>query len=278
MKKKTVVLLLAAGLLGATLGITAVQADEGREVIQVHPLSVYPGAVRMHSTDRTLLLSKDSLAKARPFYEANKKAGDRITPYQSEGEQGFRLTYHRTIEGKEQSVLEMQATERKSTTNLHPALGELMAQAMMGKRSMAEYKVLEGQYKSLDTAYYRFVDDGDGGSVDDGNQIYRKAYNRAHGKDKARAGDSERSQGRAEAQERKRKMQELKAKGDYAGMVQFAQQHSTSPRQTTAGAAAMDAASNDTWDLWVSCLKDLKAAAYWSKLEYHDGALPPGAQ
>jgi len=56
-------------------------------------------------------------------------------------------------------------------------------------------------------------------------------------------------------------------------MMKLAQQSPQSPLQTTAGAAAMGL-SHDTWELWVTCLKDLKAAAFWSKLQFSDGILP----
>jgi len=274
MVKKILVLLLAAGLLCTPLWIISLHADEGEEVIQKHSLDVYSGAARMYSTDRNQLLSKDPLAKVQKFYEANKKSGDRIEPYKTEEEQGFRLTYYRTIKGKEQSVLELQCTERKPNSDLHPALGELKAQAMMGKHPEAEYNMLEVQYKNLNMAYYRFVDDGQGRTTSEGEQIYRKAYKQAHDRNKPQVSASEQSQGQAKSQVLKNQMQALKVKGDYAGMMKLAQQSPQSPRQTTAGAAAMDAMSHDTWELWVTCLKDLKAAAFWSKLQYSDGVLP----
>ena len=56
--------------------------------------------------------------------------------------------------------------------------------------------------------------------------------------------------------------------------MELAQRSGGSPRQTKAGAAMMDGMEKETWDIWAACLRELKAAAYWTRLEYHASVLP----
>ena len=72
-------------------------------------------------------------------------------------------------------------------------------------------------------------------------------------------------------------MQELKAKGDIAGMMQLAQNrkefHGPPANQREAMNLAMDDRNRDTWAIWLKCLQELKSAAYTTKIEYGSGVL-----
>lgn len=193
----------------------------------------------------------------------------------AEGRQRYQMSFFKNFSGQEKSVPLVHFEEKTPDTNQHPALGELKGQGMMGKRSEAEYQVLENKYKNLHLAYFRQVTDDQGRSVSEGEKIYRKAYNQAHGKDKSavQTDGAAQAAGKAEDQEMKKKMQEMKAKGDIAGIAAMAQQFNKSPEQTKQGAAAMDemnkAMNNDTWDLWVRCLEDIEKVAYRTQLQYN---------
>jgi hypothetical protein len=276
MLKKCAVLLAAVVGLCLSWGTTVLRADEGAAVIQPHLLPVYSPADSTNPPERTPLISKDPVAKIKKFYESKLQAGDRIEAFENENERGFRLTFYQTIDGKPQSVQLLEVTERIPGTILHDALGELKGLAMKGMHTEAEYQEMEKQYKNLTAAYYRQVDDGEGGTVSEGNRIYRLALNKARGDEKFEVDEAEVAEGKKKAKNLQKQMKALKAKGDFAGMMQMAQRNAMSPTDTKAGAAAMKAMAKDTWDIWAACLKDLKAAAYWTRLEFHYGALPAG--
>lgn len=259
-------------LFGLCFGVPTLFADGGDQVIVAHAITVYPESIQEVATDRTIRLTKDRFDVVKKFYESRKIAGDRLEPFKNGNETGINLVYHKAINGKDMSVLEVMFTAKIPDTNYHPALGELRAQVAMGKHSEAQYKVFYNKYKDLHLAYFRLVEDDQGRSASEGEVIYRKAYNAAHPK-LNKGSDSERAAGKAKSQELKKQMQDMKAKGDFAGMMQLAQQGDKSPGQTTAGASAMAAMKQDTWDLWVKCLADINEAAYWTRLQYNGNAL-----
>jgi len=264
-----------AGLLlfCVTLGAFVVSADEGAEVLIGHPIKIYPGCVQEFDSDQTILLTKSSFEDVKKFYDKNKIAGDKLEPFMNDTEKGIKVVYHKTIGGKNQSVQELEFTSRIPDTNIHDALGELKAQVLMGNHSEAEYNVLENKYKNLHLAYFKQITDDEGRRTSEGKAIYIKARNTAHPKKISAGSDEEVAAGKAKSQDMKKQMQELKAKGDFAGMMRLAQESNKSPRQTTAGAEAMDAIAADTWDLWKKCLEDISQAAYWTKLKYNGNCI-----
>ena len=273
MLNKLLITALLGGLLSLHCGVVVLFADEGEEVIQAHRLPMYPGSVQEVPTDQTIMLTKDKFAVVKQYFEAHKQAGDRVEGFQKDNETGIHLVYHKTINGKDQSVLEVTFTSRNPDTNFHNALGELYAQVTMGRHSQSEYEALKEKYKDLHLAYFRQVEDGQGRIASEGEVIYRKAYNAAHPKKQSPASDAERATGKANAQDLKKQMQALKASGDYAGMAQLAQQANKSPDQTSSGAAAIASMNQDTWELWVKCLEDISKAAFWTRLHYNSNAL-----
>jgi hypothetical protein len=153
-----------------------------------------------------------------------------------------------------------------------------MLKTKLGHHTEDEYKTMENRYRNLTSAYYRTIDDGKGGTVSEGKAIYKKVFDRVHGDMKARTADgkSDKAEGKARSKAMKMQMQEMKAKGDYAGMMRLVQESKASPRDTSTGAAAMDDMTKDTWDDWAGCLKDLNSAAYWTRISFSSNALPQG--
>jgi len=272
--KKSVIIAMAAGLIYIAGMSTVLYADGGEEMPPPRPMPKYAGAIQVFETDQTLFLTKDSLDMVKKFFEAKSQDGDRVEPLPAEGKQAFQMSFYKKIQGKEQSVQLLEVEGKTPDGNMHPALGELKGQVLMGKHSEAEYQVLENKYKNLHLAYFRQVSDDEGGTISEGKKIYKKAYNQVHGKDKdAQSGSPDQAQ-KAQADDLKKQMQALKAKGDIAGMMALAQKSGASSGQTRAGAAAMDEMSRDTWDIWVKCLHDIEAVAFWTQLQYAAIPLP----
>ncbi len=255
-------------------GAASLRADDTGEVIQPHPLAVYPNA-EPQSQDRSRLLTREPIAAVKKFYESTLQAGDQLTPYQEDNEQGFRVTFHKRIEGKEQSIVLLEVKTRPEAQILHDALGHLKVLVNEGKHTEEDFQAMVKEYQILTAAYYRQVKDEEGRSVSEDQKIYRAAESRDRGKNIPEMSKTEKSEGKAKAKDLQKQMKALKAKGDIAGMMALAQQNRMSPRQTKTGAAALDELQKDTWDLWAGCLRDLKAAAYWTRLQYAEGALPP---
>lgn len=273
MVKKLSGLVLAIGLAVAG-AVSLSQADEDVETIQAHSLAPYPGGVQEHDTGRTHLLSKDDLTAVKAFYEKHLLPGDRLEPFKTEDRHGFKLIFHRTIAGREQSVMELEFSAKPVDAILHPALAELHDQLKLGTHSAAEYKDLEKQYKTLTAAYFRMVKDDSGRRVSEGDAIYAKAAKAAHGEKPAEMSADERARGKAKAKEIQKEMKALKAKGDIAGMMRLSQERSQSLKIPKTEEAAIASMNKDTWDIWVKCLQDSAAAAYWTRLQYNESSLP----
>lgn len=277
MLKKTLTLLLVYCLVSIPWGNTLLHADgdAGGEVLVPHPMAMYPGAVQSSDTDSTSFLTKDALDVVKKFFEAHKYGGDRLEPFQDGSRQGYTLNAYAKIGGREQSARIVEFQTHLPDTNMHPAIGELKLQVATGKHSEADYQTQKERYKNLHLSFFRLVDDGQGGTISEGEKIYRKTYNQVHGKDTTSNLTGQDPAKKAQAQDMRKQMQEMKARGDLAGMMSMAQNSGKSPRQTSAGAAAMDSANTDTWDLWTKCLLDMDAVAYRTSLKY---ALDPVAK
>lgn len=245
-------------------------ADGGSDFFG-HTVRRYDNVMQAVETDETRFLTKDSVEDVRQFFEQTRQKGDRVDPVELKGMSAYNLVYA----GPEvqRPMLLVSFEERDPDANIHPALGELKAQAMMGRRPMQEYDALENRYRRLHLAFFREADDGRGGTVSEGEKIYRATYAQVHGPTKAamKSQAPDQSQ-KAEAAALKQQMQEMKAKGDIAGMMQMARKFTPAPDQTAPGATAMKAAGADTWDIWVRCLQDIEAVAYRTRISYSNAA------
>jgi len=245
-------------------------ADGGKEFFG-HTVQRYDNAVQAYATDETQFLTKDSVERVRQFFEQTRQNGDRVEPVVLKSKSAYRLVYA----GPElQRPVQLVSFEEKDNdANIHPALGELKAQVVMGRHSEGEYLALEKQYKRLHLAYFKEVDDGQGGTVPEGRKIYNATYAQVHGATKAAMQSQRPTQSRrAEAAELRRQMQDMKARGDIAGMMQKAKEFRSSPDQAMPGATAMRSMNEDTWDIWVRCLRDIDAVAYRTRIQYFPAA------
>ena len=78
--------------------------------------------------------------------------------------------------------------------------------------------------------------------------------------------DNETSQMKNSTRDIRQQAQEMKARGDMAGLAQLAQQSRAHSGQTQKGASAMDMATKDMWNTWLKCLQDLDATAYRTQI------------
>jgi len=270
MLRKLLTILFISGLCYIIGGNRMLYADgdAAGEVVVPHPMVMYPGAVQSVNTDSTAFLTKDNINVVKKFFETHKHNGDRMEPFQIDNTQGYIINYYAKIGGREQFTRIVEFETHLPDTNIHPAIGELKLQVAMGKHSEADYQTQEQKYKHLHLCFFRLVDDGQGGTISEGEKIYRKTYNQVHNQETTSSLTGQDPAKKAQAQDMRRQMQEMKAKGDLAGIMNMAQNSNKSPRQTSAGAAAIDSATRDTWDLWEKCLRDMDAVAYRTSLKY----------
>ena len=146
----------------------------------------------------------------------------------------------------------------------------------------AELQAAETAYGEVATAYYRTVQDPQTGkTINEGELIVKRAHKAAHPNEAQlkEAGKQNKvsDEEKAAAQEVKRQMQELKTKGDIAGMMQLAQSRKEfqgpPANQQQAMQLAMADMNRDTWPIWINCLQELKAAGYATKIVYSSGVL-----
>lgn len=271
--------ILAAGLVLAgwamLWGSPAVHADEA-EVIQVHPIEVYPGAVLEDVDHPAQMLTKDKLATVKQFFESHKQPEDRFEAFKETRTQGECLVFHDLIGNREETVEELRIIERiPDDDEPFDALGELKRLVVLGKHSEAEYQALEKQHKVLKSAFYRQVKDEKNEKIPEDEAIYRAASQQAHGElINAKPTKEEKAADQARSKDIKQKMKALKAKGDFAGMMKLAQETKLSPLQKRMMSATVSDMEKDAWPIWVKCLEDMAAAAYWTKIQYNGGALP----
>jgi hypothetical protein len=69
-------------------------------------------------------------------------------------------------------------------------------------------------------------------------------------------------------------VQALKAKGDYQGLIKLSQE-AANYQAASSGVtqAELQPGATDNWDIWVKCMHEMKAAAYWTKIIYKPNTL-----
>lgn len=271
-------LVAVAALCFAVQGPAALFADEGEEILLPHSMPVYPGSVQVDENNSLNRLTKDSLAAVRKYFEANLQPGDSLKAFTESGEAGFSVMYTKKVGSRSLTVLQVRVAARSEKRPPHQAFGELNAQVGAGRHKQPELQALLKEYGEIDLAYFRRA-----GAGSEDEQILGRAHKEAHPdeaklkaagrKNKVSADD------KAEAKELKKKMKELKAQGDFAGMMALAQGNkkfqAPPAGQLEAARMAAEDRNRDTWDLWVNCLKETRAAAYRTRLEYASDTLKP---
>ena len=281
---------------------TTLHADGGKEFVTAHAMPVYPGSVAISEGDRSQRLSKDSLELVENFFKGKLRPGDRIEPFSKDDSSGFCIVYAEKDGGRELKANELCASRKISASSPqnqafqqtiagagvtlskvdHPAFNEMSALIARGMHTEAELRAAEQQYGAVATGYYRNVQDTQTGkSISEGELIVKRAHQAAHPNEaqlKAAGKQNKVSaEDKAAAQEVKRQMQELKAKGDIAGMMQLAQSRKEfqgpSANQQQAMQLAMVDMNRDTWPIWMNCLQELQTAGYATKIIYSSGVL-----
>lgn len=256
-------------------------ADGDQEFLTAHPMPLYKGSVQADETNKLERLSKDDLSAVKKFFEANLKPGDRLEPFSKDGEKGFVIHSTKKTGSRELKAFEVRVSARSEKRPPHQAFGELFAQLRSGRHKESEFRSIEKEYADVDGAYFRRVREG-GRTKSEGDLLNERAHREAHpDQDKLKAAGRHNkvsADDKAEAKELKRKMKELKAQGDIAGMMALAQSskkfQAPPADQMEAARLASQDLDRDTWDLWVKCLKDTKAAAYRTRIEYSADSFP----
>ncbi len=265
--------------LAAALPLPA-SADGDQEILAPHPMAVYQASVPEKGGVDNVRLSKDSLGMLRAHFKSRLQPGDRIEEFSRDDEEGFSVVYAKKVGKKELRVTQVTVTARADKAAPHQAFGELSNQVRMGRHSEAEFKLLQNEHAGIESAYFRRAA-GAPGKGSEADLILERAHKAAHpdgDKLKAAGKNHKVSEGdKAEAKELKRKMKELKAQGDIAGMMALAQSNKKfqGPPAGMEDAARMAAEdrNRDTWDIWVKCLKDTSVAAYRTRLVYAPAAI-----
>jgi hypothetical protein len=60
----------------------------------------------------------------------------------------------------------------------------------------------------------------------------------------------------------------MKARGDYAGMQQLALQYQGKVQGDSRVQQAKQEMDRDMWPFWIQCLKEMREAAYFTRLDY----------
>lgn len=288
---------LIAGLVPSTL-----YADGGKEFVMAHAMPSYPGSVAVSDDDHSQRLSRDNISLVESFYKGKMRPGDRIEPFTKGDSSGFCIIYAEKDGGRELKATELCASRKILASNPqnqafqqtiagagvtlskvdHPAFNEMSALIARGMHTEAELRAAEKQYGAVASAYYCIVQDAQTGkSTDEGELIVKRAHKAAHPNEaqlKAAGKQNKVSaEDKAAAQDVKRQMQELKAKGDIAGMMQLAQSRKEfqgpSANQQQSMQLAMADMQRDTWPMWINCLQELQAAGYATKIVYSAGVL-----
>lgn len=245
--------------------------DSGCEFGPPLKLAPYPGSVSAtdgQTPPYPLRLSKDRQPDVRMYYAQQTQPAPVI---QEQIDSGYRIQniYQRQSAcGKTRDVLLLRIMERTTDEpSVSQAFGALQAMKTMGMHSEAEYQQAVNQYGATLKAFFRTVNTPDGGQANEGRLIldkYRKL-------EKQQRGTPMRGtpQDKQQAAEMRRKAQEMKARGDYAGMQEWAQQYQGRAQGDQRVQQAKQEMNRDMWSLWLQCLKEMRDAAFITRLDYN---------
>lgn len=247
-------------------------ADGGCEFIPVaKPVKALAGSVAASdgmTPPYRHRLSKHGLADVRNAYASQLNSGDSFQEKAEGDARTLTLLQRQSACGQTRDVPALKISERTADNpNANQAFGALKAMTMLGQHSEAEYQQVLTRYGAAMKAYFRSVAAPDGQLVDEGRQILdrcRKQETQQRGQQPAPATAANKQQ----AGEMRAKMQEMKARGDIAGMMQMAQQFQREGRGDAAAAHGKQEMDRDLWPLWLQCVKDLHTAAYLTRLDY----------
>ena len=258
-----------AALLTPLLLTQAALADSVCEFPPPLPLKAYPVSVaasgRQEAPNRTRL-SKEPLEEIRRAYESHGTAGDSYQERTDGDYRSFSVFQRQTACNQTRNVLALEISERiGDNPNVSHAFGALKSMVVMGMHSEEEYHDAEKRYGTALKAFFREVSAPDQSVADEGRLILERCKREEKQQRTQFATPS--TSDRQQASDLRKKMQEMKARGDIAGMMQMAQQFQGATKGETANQAAGEM-NRDLWPLWSQCLQDMHAAAFRTRLEY----------
>ena len=246
-------------------------ADGGCEFIAIaRPVKAHPGSVAASDGMKPPLrnrLSKQGLTEIRNAYAGRLQAGD-FFQEKAENETRTLVLFQRQAAcGQTRDVLALKVSERTTDDpNASKAFGALKAMTLIGQHSEVEYQHVLTQYGMALKGYFRTVAMPDGQLIDEGRLILdrcRKQEAQQRGQPAPATAANKQQAGEMRA-----KMQEMKARGDIAGMMQMAQQFQNGGRGDAAASQGKQEMNRDLWPLWLQCVKDMHAAAHLTRLDY----------
>ena len=283
------------GLFAAALCAAPLLADGGGEVPQPDDATtksalLYPSS--QAQPDKPLdRMTNDSFDKIEAFYRKSFGPYDMIQPYAPEQGsflKGFTVIYRIHYKGTPADSLyefaRLEITMPDTAAYKTKVMGSeyLLPEPITSlQRLVNRFGHTQEDYDKLFNEYQwvRFINSWDPAS--DGPAIGQKYHEKVFGKmsatpPKEKAGDAAT---RADLEQKEKKMKELQASGDMAGMMALAQEMQAAAGQTGAGEQAqqmqdqmVEGMQKDSWDDWVACLKEMAAAARWTRLAYSGGS------
>lgn len=247
----------------------AALADSVCEFPPPRPMKSHPGSVpasEQQMAPHRVRLSRERLEDIRRAYESGANAGD---SYQEQSDAEYKtlsIFQRQTACNQTRNVLALKVRERiGENPNASQAFGALKAMVVMGMHSEDEYRDVEKRYGTALKAFFREVNATDQAVADEARLILERC--RREEKQQRSQFAAPTAGDRQQAADLRKKMQEMKARGDIAGMMQMAQQFQGVAKGDTAKQATTEM-NHDLWPLWSQCLQDMHAAAYRTRLEY----------
>lgn len=271
--KKNIILSCFCFILVNALLSTNANADgDNREIPKSHPVALFTDAIpATDSPSPNKYFSKKSVDEVKAFFDSGRQSTDRFEPYSNQDEKGTVL--YTTNLGKRFDLVTI-STKATQESYAGQAFGQLQALSMRGMHKENEFKEIESKYSILKSSYFKKVKDQQDHTKSEAEIIYRKYLKIAHPDLEKSSGKQNESEeykaGKAKAIEMRKQMQEMKAKGDIAGMMNMAQ-NSKGPQIPKEGQKYMDAMNKDTWATWVECLDEMSKASFQTSITYKSG-------
>jgi hypothetical protein len=250
-------------------------------VPQSHTVEPYPGAIpALHeSMDmQQERVTRDTVEAITKFYDSHKQKDDTLEPFTEENAfQGSQLVYHIKEQGVDHSY-PLVTIQKNTNDSPFPLFRELEIQVQQGRHTQAELDQLKNEYQVLVRAFYRQVPGENGKPQDEGAMLFNKYVKLAHPEAEKAAGQRPKKENQAKdiakRDDLKKRVQALKAKGDYQGLIKLSQE-AANYQAASSGVtqAELQPGATDNWDIWVKCMHEMKAAAYWTKIIYKPNTL-----
>ena len=253
----------------ALLLAQAAFADSVCEFPPARPVKAHPGSVsasEQQMAPHRVRLSKDRLEDIRRAYESGANPGDSFQEQSDAEYKTFSVFQRQTACNQTRNVLALKVSERVGDNpSVSQVFGALKAMVVMGMHSEDEYRDAEKRYGTALKAFFREVSAPDQAVADEGRLILERCRREEKQQRSQFAAPS--AGDRQQASDLRKKMQEMKARGDIAGMMQMAQQFQGAATGDTAKQATTEM-NRDLWPLWSQCLQDMHAAGFRTRLEY----------